>query len=334
MSGIYAILDVIVGLAFIYLLLSLISSAGIEYLEMWLRKRGRFLYLGISELVAYTGNGVIDSAKTQTVVDKLYQNPLIFRLYQGEPNRGRSCRGSNLPSYISAATFVAALIDELAKNPANPRPGSPPNPPKTVAELISVIDETQLLSDEVKSALRTVLAPLEDYNAALKALEAWYNGTTERVSGWYRRHTQLFSFLFSLLIVAGCNVDTLFIAQSLMVNPSLRDAVVAAASEHVRKSAEAAAEQPEPEPGLAPAPVAAGQEQELGARIVSLRDTLFSVGLPIGWHQVEGPWWNHLPGWLISAIAISFGAPFWFETLNRIMQFRSTFKPKVPDAAQ
>ena len=47
---------------------------------------------------------------------------------------------------------------------------------------------------------------------------------------------------------------------------------------------------------------------------------------PIGW-----TWYLlylHALGWLITAAAISLGAPFWFDTLNRFMVVRSTVKPK------
>ena len=327
MSGILTVLDVIVGLAFIYLLLSLITSAAVEYLEIWLKKRGRFLYMGISELVAYTEKGIVNREITGQVVDKLYRNPLIFRLYHGEPNIGLSMRGSNLPSYIPPATFVAALIDELAKNPAKEAPQDAPKKlPKTVEGLDSVVAESGLLSQELKRALRTVVNAQENFAAAVKALEAWYVGTTERVSGWYRRHTQMLSFLISLVIVAGWNIDTVYIAQSLLVNPALRGAIVAAAGEHVHSTAVVAEEQ-----GKAAKPAS---EEEVEDRIKSLRDKLYSLGFPIGWSQMSGPWWEHIPGWLLSAVAISFGAPFWFEVLNRVMQFRSTLKPKLPEETE
>ena len=35
-----------------------------------------------------------------------------------------------------------------------------------------------------------------------------------------------------------------------------------------------------------------------------------------------------LAGWIVTALAISFGAPFWFDTLNRFMVVRSTVKPQ------
>lgn len=39
-------------------------------------------------------------------------------------------------------------------------------------------------------------------------------------------------------------------------------------------------------------------------------------------------------GWLLTAIAISFGAPFWFDLLNRLMNIRSSVRPgeKAPEA--
>ena len=37
---------------------------------------------------------------------------------------------------------------------------------------------------------------------------------------------------------------------------------------------------------------------------------------------------DSLPGWFITALAISLGAPFWFDTLNKFMVVRSTVKPQ------
>jgi hypothetical protein len=45
---------------------------------------------------------------------------------------------------------------------------------------------------------------------------------------------------------------------------------------------------------------------------------------------------QHIVGWILSAIAVSLGAPFWFDTLNRFMNIRSAGKapdegPKGPE---
>lgn len=66
------------------------------------------------------------------------------------------------------------------------------------------------------------------------------------------------------------------------------------------------------------------------------------LNLPIGWkfdkkglhlppsfNTKERPWWSILLGWILAAILISFGAPFWFNLLIKIVPLRKTgVKPK------
>ena len=72
---------------------------------------------------------------------------------------------------------------------------------------------------------------------------------------------------------------------------------------------------------------------------------LDALNLPIGWGSVDdiqrkwpgcnwsdpGGWWAqlqwHLLGWLLTALAISLGAPFWFDLLNKFIVIRSAVKP-------
>lgn len=91
-----------------------------------------------------------------------------------------------------------------------------------------------------------------------------------------------------------------------------------------------------------------------------IQKQLMDLKLPIGWvrnpNQAETtmrlglPKWRawgefgdvlvyHLLGWLITAIAATLGAPFWFDMLNKIMSIRSAGKspeeaPKSPDVVQ
>lgn len=93
-------------------------------------------------------------------------------------------------------------------------------------------------------------------------------------------------------------------------------------------------------------------------KITANLSALDGIGLPIGWGQDLKDWnketdainektgfvekvkiygaatWHlrvkmypHLAGWLLTALAVSLGAPFWFDTLNKIMVVRSTVKP-------
>jgi len=74
--------------------------------------------------------------------------------------------------------------------------------------------------------------------------------------------------------------------------------------------------------------------------------TIQGYGLPIGWTmlppsslgEIPGLVWGevcahptHIAGWFIMAIASLFGAPFWFDTLQRFVQLRGTGdKPTTP----
>jgi len=73
-----------------------------------------------------------------------------------------------------------------------------------------------------------------------------------------------------------------------------------------------------------------------------------SLSLPIGWNSDKYPWREEhrkedgtyrqafsffqlastLIGWFLTAMAMTLGAPFWFDLLNQFMVVRSTVKPR------
>lgn len=89
-----------------------------------------------------------------------------------------------------------------------------------------------------------------------------------------------------------------------------------------------------------------------------VQQQLLELKLPIGWDsnppqadkdmylgvpKTAGEFGNtlgyHLLGWLVTAVAATLGAPFWFDMLNKIMSIRSAGKapeemPKSPDVVQ
>ena len=144
----------------------------------------------------------------------------------------------------------------------------------------------------------------------------------DRVAGWYKRRTQGITLTLGLLIAIAINADTLFIARALSNDASLRKGLVAAA--------EARANKP-----LSTDPSASGKDIEQYLTNLKL------LGLPIGWQDrpdalPDPPWvpaWakpamvQHWLGWALTALAVSLGAPFWFDMLNKFIVIRSTVKP-------
>lgn len=304
------ILDVAIGLVFIYLLLSLICSALTESLEKWFFKyRGKKLSEGLLELFG-------GSEHSLTFLNDFYKNPLIYGLYKGDVDISRKNSGlaasNDLPSYIPPKTFSLALINHLLD-------GQPINLDALKNSLI-----TAGLPDNLKSSLQVLIGTAgNDLNQAIGNIENWYSAMGDRVGGWYKRHTQHVAFAVAFGLTLIGNFDTLTIANSLMINSSLREQVVGSAAQA----------------SLCPA--------EDGTQCYQTQKRLLEgLGLPIGWKnqdyfpRLECPdadksgwawaWIEKFFGLFITAIAISLGAPFWFDILNRFMNVRATLKPQ-PD---
>jgi hypothetical protein len=77
-----------------------------------------------------------------------------------------------------------------------------------------------------------------------------------------------------------------------------------------------------------------------GQQYALARMELDALDLPIGWRrdmlecpanesgwQCAGSVFLTLAGWLLTALAATLGAPFWFDILNKVMVIRSTVKP-------
>jgi hypothetical protein len=65
-------------------------------------------------------------------------------------------------------------------------------------------------------------------------------------------------------------------------------------------------------------------------------DTLNTLNLPFGYDDMPSPWWSWLwwswlgwkiPGLLVTTIAVSLGAPFWFDVLQKFANVRNAGKP-------
>jgi len=306
-------LDVAIGLTFVYLLLSLISSAIRESLEAWSKSRAAFLERGL--LALFEGPG----AKTDTahqLVESLYNHPRIYGLFEGSYERaGKSRSGAaarRLPSYIAASTFSDALIDTVARRCQN------------VPSRANVIDRLRLGAEALDNeSIRTVLLSAinssnGDTAAVRSAIEAWFNAGMDRVAGRYRRRTHWIVIGIATVITIALNINTITIVRALEQDTALRQSIVERAS-------------------------TSGTSVSLTGE--QAKNELTKVSLPIGWSNVT--WappdqWRTgenvlaammaLAGWLLTIFGISLGAPFWFDVLNKFIVVRATVKPAEKSA--
>jgi len=320
-----AILEVAIGIIFIYILVCFICSAIREGIEAWLKTRAAYLEHGIREL--------LHDRDAQGIVRDLYNHPLIFGLFSDEYNPAASSKrlaifasGCNLPSYIPTRNFALALIDLAARGPKTDVVTSDPNGPVLSLETVRM-NIANLKNQAVQRVLLSALDTAQgDMNKFRTSLENWYDSSMDRVSGWYKRSTQWIILGVGLVVAVGMNVNTITIADYLFRNEVARSVIVAQAEKAVSN------------PGTS------------SENYAEAKKDLDSMSLPIGWGEGWGSlkrgeaaagagYWNNLfaplVGWLMTTFAATMGAPFWFDMLNKVMVIRSTVKPyeKSPEEA-
>ena len=325
-------LEVAIGIIFVFLLVSLICSAIREGIESWVKARAAFLEQGIREL--------LHDKSAVGIARSLYTHPLIYGLYLDEYRPRTDARlsgfspGGNLPSYIPARSFALALIDIAARGASSHGEASNPAAPELTLALV----RENVLNIENGPVQRVLLGAIDTAGGSMERavanVAAWYDSGMDRVSGGYKRATQKLLLGIGLVIAVGMNVNTIAIAHFLFRHDAERAALVARAETVARDSSILRANR--------------------DVRYATARAALDSLRLPIGWDDVTlvRPWttrqvvdafgattsvvegrglWLHvfepLVGWLITALAAMLGAPFWFDMLNKVMVIRSTVKP-------
>ncbi|MFZ4656075.1 MAG: hypothetical protein ACOYNY_03640 [Caldilineaceae bacterium] len=221
------------------------------------------------------------------------------------------------------------------------------------AQTSSGADATAILKtiSELERGLQQTEAELEAaWQKALANVEGYFDDAMARVSGWYKRRVQGYLIIFALVVTVLLNADTLALATELATNNALRAGVVKAAEQQVAETlaatttitdivtaqATSGIDQPATPPTAtltttvaASTPSSANGESPTEAR-QQLRDNLNqlkalqNLGLPVGWQHWPqgGEWIMKIIGLLITTIAVSFGAPFWFELLNKLVNLR------------
>ncbi len=138
-----------------------------------------------------------------------------------------------------------------------------------------------------------------DLDSWLNNTSKWFEGYMDRVSGWYKKRSHTNIFWWSLLLVLSFNINLLEMVPALYEDHNLREIWVEKAVEF--KESEQA-------------------EADIKASAEDLK-TWLGIKKSWNWSDIK-----NLPGWLITALAISLGAPFWFDVLSRAVNLRAAGK--------
>jgi hypothetical protein len=298
---------------------------------------------------------------------KLNSKAALFAAkFTSHPMYKRAAENSILnkkPAYLTAAVFSDILLDILS-----PATGKP----VLLSEIqgyIQALPKTGpgALPAETREIVNIYINQANgDLQRFKLLLEDWYNDTMNRVSGWYKRQSYKVLLLIGLILAVTFNIDTIEIVRTLSKDKVAREAMVKNASAYLQQQT-----QPQTGQGTVPANNtavntpktidAAKIEKDL-AKIRDLYEKSIAeqnTTLGLGWSgQMKSDsvaWKNDralgktrfdfpvyfaakrlppaLPGFFITALAISLGAPFWFDLLNKFVNLRVSGKRPDDDKA-
>lgn len=309
-----AMLDVAIGLFFIYLTLSLLVSGIQELIATVLEWRAKQLKEAIQIILGDNEANDPSAKQAQKIANDLWNHPLIRSL-----NQRKIIRGSVGPSYISSKMFAATLLEIIQTDYDFNASG-------TIDDIVESIKENKKLDPEIQRriysialiAQRKASASENGIKSLEKEIRIWFDQSMERASGVYNRNVKGFTFLIGLVVTLALNADTFHILERLNKDAALRSSINQVTTKIVAENKEPTLD-----------------------KINSYLDN--NITMPLGWSTREefnrqvnsrypakpqvGDWVfgiiKLIFGWLLSAGAIAMGAPFWFDLLGKFINVRN-----------
>lgn len=386
------VLDVIIGLVFIYLLYSLLITILQEIIAHQFSYRAKFLEKAIMRMLeddekVKTGiryylrhffriNPLNDTQKKgYQFLKHFYDHPLVK--YLGEkPHLSK-------PSYLHRASFSKVIIDLLRGKNVQPGEEIRSRIQNTLATgninpgvNITNADSGQVtIKPQTLEFLNSMWADSQgDVQRFVELLENWFDETMERTTGWYKKYIQKIAFFIGLLVAIIFNVDTLAIIKKLEKDPKLREQVVQLADAFVKEhpdleqelkknKEEKLKELRDSRPDTTYEQLPDSEEKKLDSAFEQLKkrgeylqneaSNLVQTDikkinnlLGIGYDPINKDLckennricnlfcsvctiftFQRILGWLLTALALSLGAPFWFDLLNKLMKLRTSVSP-------
>jgi hypothetical protein len=220
----------------------------------------------------------------QGIKNLLSDPQLIDKVWNHSLVQSLFAKTGKAPSYIPSNTFALAVFDALV----------PPSGQLTaLGELYAAAQ--QLPACPAKQSILSIIQHADgDVNKARAGVEDWFNSAMDRLTGEYKRRIQQITIIVALAVTVLIGVDTLDLAQNLWHEQEARAAIAATA-------------------------------QAQPASLPQLMNTIGQFNL--GWGKLPqdvGGWLQKIIGLAITTLAVSLGAPFWFDVLKNLANMRNT----------
>lgn len=356
------ILEIVIGLIFIYLLLSLLTSTIQELVASLISLRGKMLLKAILKLLEVENlAGTENEAARQKMLEEFKTKIINSKVYKKYSSKFLWIE--QLPSYLSAEQ-VTGLIKDLMAEEANGAPsaerttergldgpGAQENLGMTMLDAMQQTDlkkQLEIISGNAPAGggmgLRSLDSNPEDEETTMRhakaAFKVYYDEIMDRCTDWYKRSVHISLIAIGFVLAVAFDADTFKIFNSLTANPEARQELMTLAESFVANNKMETYT-------VAPADSNATDTSKLG-RVTELRGLVDSIlvneirevpaPLGLGWNSTFTEqmaiaesngrsaalfFLIKFFGWFITALAMSLGAPFWFDLLQKVINIRN-----------
>jgi hypothetical protein len=341
-------LDLVIGLFFIYFVLSVVCTSIVEGIAQMKNLRSVHLNQWISD----------------TFTNVLGAKILNHKLIKGLTQESRDA------DYIPAQVFSTVILDLVHDAFQDSRQKPEENRVNTydfdrVEAALS--SPTNPLPQDINRFLLQALEESKNAGGSLmlikKRLEGWYEEAMQRIIGTYKKRTRFITWIAAVLVTLCTNADTVALSKYLKSNPEVTRNLVEAAQQTTKDSLlfkkylqldasiQRALQNDSTNTDAVKKLERDSLRKEIAETITAFRkarefnntlySSLYTTGLPLGWEHGIPPYKDNLDGskeawfyikWglgklvglLITALALTLGAPFWFDTINKLVNIRSS----------
>ncbi len=298
-------LNIVIGLVFVLLMFSLLASAVMEVISVALSLRARHLRHTLDNMLGEK-------------MDEFVRHPLFRQCTYAANYRKARLSAYDLPPYLSRQVFATVLQDILQGNSPSAAEGK-----------VRDMEE-----GDAKRMLQYLLRASGNDPETLRAQAAsWFDEVMERSSDWYKRSVKWWLFGIGLGLALLFNADTIQIYHSISSNATVQRLLVEMASDFAAQTV-----------SVDSTDTAALTLDQAVVRVDSALQRIEYIRSPLGlgWYLPDSgehafpSWLSKLLGWVLTAVAITMGAPFWFDLLRLLLGMRRSggagSPPMPPDA--
>lgn len=331
------ILEVAIGLIFIYLILSLLASELEESIAAFFQWRSKHLKKSIYRMLGGQKNsrkiekqlkGLIEpstrgdkSSDNDAIIADfvriIYDNPLISSITQstlGFSGTDDSTKYLYGPDVIPPETFANALTEVIGGDNIETLFETDKAGSITIDKDLTIPPKTQeILESLVKKSKTINPKDIDDTQRLHIAIKDWFEQAQNSTTGIYKRNSKSVLFWLGFALALLINVDTISIYQTLHNEPTVREAITQSAIGAVEKQCTSS--------------------DEDSATCIQSEISKLQEGsqLPLGWTKDKITSLKTPPtfgikfiGFVISALAIMMGSTFWFDLLKRFVNVRNS----------